>query len=165
MQAETRHKHRREQIIDNLAEILEVLMKPPSESRYPIQVKTVQKRWTHWTQLDAQGALPAILITYADGGSAPPGDSVGFIDEQYPLSVTAVLKEERGGKPITSQASDMHYSIGRLINVNRTLNVEGVDPEESGIRDWRSSDESLGEYLLLKFRTLWVHRYHKNENV
>ena len=159
------HKHRREQIIDALAEVLEVLKAPPDKSGYPIQVKTVQKRWAHWTALDAEGALPAILITYADGGSAPPAEAVGFIDERYPLSITAVLKEERGGKPITSQASDIHYSIGRRINVNRDLGVEGVDPEASGIRDWRSSDETLGEYLLIKFRVVYEHRYHKTENV
>ena len=162
---EMQHKHRREQIIDNLAEILEILKKPVAQSGYPIQVKTVQKRWATWTALDTQNALPAILITYADGGSAPPAAAVGFINERYPLSVTAVLKEVRGDKPITSQASDIHYSIGRLINVNRGLGVEGVDPETSGIRDWRSSDETLGEYLLLKFRVIIEHRYHKTENV
>ena len=160
------HKHRRELIIDALADIFEVLKQPPEKSGYPIEVKTVQKRFAHWTALDADGLIPSILITAGDGGSTPPAESVGFIDERYPLSVTAVLKEERDDKrPITSQASDIHYSIGRLINVNRTLSVEGIDPEKSGIRDWRSSDESLAPYLLLKFRTVWIHRYHKTENV
>lgn len=159
------HKHRRELIIDALAEIFEVLKEPPEKSGYPIQVKTVQKRFAHWTSLDQQGALPAILITYGDGGSVPDADTVGFVDERYPLTIFAVLKDERDGKPITSRASDIHYSIGRLINVNRSLGIEGIVPAKTGIRDWRSSEEKLVDFLLLKFRFVAVHTYRANENV
>ena len=158
-------KHRREQIIDNLAEIFEVLKKPTEESGYPIQIKAVLKWWAGWTALDARGLLPAILITPADGGSAPPADAVGFIDERFPVSVHAVLKETPDGLPLTTQYSHIHYSIGRRINANRDLGIVGINPEESGIRDWRSSDESLDEYLLIKFRVVFIHRYHKTENV
>ena len=53
---------------------------------------------------------------------------MGYVDENFPIAVTAVMKEEPGMKELTDQASDMHYSIGRLINSNPTLGVEGVNP-------------------------------------
>ena len=54
-------KHRRAQIIDALSELFEQL-KDPSE--FPLQVKTVQKRYRHWTALDQQGAIPAMLLNF-----------------------------------------------------------------------------------------------------
>ena len=57
-------KHRRAQIIDALAELFEQL-KDPSE--FPLHVKTLQKRYIHWTVLDQQKALPALLLNYGDG--------------------------------------------------------------------------------------------------
>ena len=161
-------KHRRAEIIDNLAKLFETLTSPVEELEklgFPIPVKTVQKRFVHWTALDQQDALPAILLTYGDNGSAPDSDVVGYIDEVFPIAVTAVLKEEPHRKELTDQVSDIHYSIGRLINSNPTLGVEGVNPERTRITGWRGSEGSISKFEIIRFRVVVVHRYHASENV
>ena len=157
--------HRRAQIINALAELFETLKAPVEASGFPTQVKTVQKRFVNWTALDQQDALPAILLTYGDNGSAPDSDVVGFIDENFPIACTAVMKEEPGLKDLTDQTSDMHYSIGRLINGNPTLGVEGVNPERTRIVSWRGSEGTISKFEIIRFRVLVVHRYHASENV
>ena len=167
--------HRRAQIINALAELFEKLIPPPEGSEkptqaelgFPTELKTVQKRFVHWTALDQQDALPAILLTYGDGGSAPDSDVVGYIDEQFPIAVTAVMKEETGPnrKELTDQVSDIHYSLGRLINENPTLGVEGVNPERTRITGWRGSEGTISKFEIIRFRVLVVHRYHASENV
>jgi len=84
-------QHRRAQIIDALATLFETLTAPIEVSGLPIQVKTVQKRFVHWTALDQQNALPAILLNYGDNGSTPDSDVVGYIDEVFPMAVTALM--------------------------------------------------------------------------
>ena len=157
--------HRRARIINALTEMFETLVAPVEESGFPIQVKTVQKRYVHWTALDQQNALPALLLTYGDNGSAPDSDLVGYIDENYPIACTAVMKEEPHLKDLTDQASDMHYSIGRLINSNPTLGVEGVIPERTRIVSWRGSEGAISKFEVIKFRVLVVHQYHASESV
>ena len=157
--------HRRAQIINALVELFETLKTPVEESDVPIQVKTVQKRFVHWTALDQQDALPALLLTYGDNGGAPDSDVVGYIDENFPIAVTAVMKEEAHLKDLTDQASDIHYSIGRLINSNPTLGVEGVNPDRTRIANWRGSEGAITKFEIIKFRVLVVHRYHASENV
>jgi hypothetical protein len=142
-----------------------MLKQPVETSGFPIQVKTVQKRFVHWSALDQQDALPAILLTYGDNGSAPDSDVIGFIDENFPIAVTTVLKEEAHLKDLTDQASDMHYSIGQLINSNRTLGVEGVNPEQTRIVGWRGSEGAISKFEVIRFRVQVVHRYHAMENV
>ena len=161
---ETIH-HRRAQIINALTGLFELLKAPVAESGYPIQVKTVQKRFVQWSALDQQNALPALLLTYGDDGSAPDSEVVGYIDENFPIAVTAVMKEEPHLKELTDQASDMHYSIGRLINSNPTLGVEGVNPEKTRIAGWSGSEGSISKFEIIRFRVVVVHRYHANENV
>ena len=171
-------QHRRAQIINALAELFETLKQEPAETqedikngKFPIQVKTVQKRFVHWTALDQQDALPAILLTYGDNGSAPDSDVVGYIDENFPIAVTAIMKEgtvmnaDNSLKELTDQASDMHYSIGRLINSCPTLGVEGVNPERTRIAGWRGSEGAITKFEIIRFRVLVVHRYHASENV
>lgn len=158
-------QHRRARIINSLAEMYETLIAPVEESGFPIEVKTVQKRYVHWTALDKQGAIPALLLTYGDDGSAPDSEAVGFIDENLPIACTAVMKEEPHLKDLTDQASDMHYSIAKLINSNPTLGVEGVDPEKTRIRHWRGSEGAISKFEIIKFRVMVVHRYHKSESV
>lgn len=158
-------QHRRAQIIDALATLFETLKSPIEESMLPIQIMTVQKRFIHWTALDRQDALPAILLNYGDNGSAPDSDVVGYIDEVFPIAVTTVMKEDTGLKDLTDQASDMHYSIGQLINADRTLGVEGVNPERTRIAGWRSSEGELSKYEVIRFRVVVVHRYHATESV
>ena len=157
--------HRRAQIIDALAALFEVLKSPVETSGLPIQVMTVQKRFIHWTALDRQDALPAILLNYGDNGSVQDSDVVGYIDEVFPIAVTAVMKEDTGLKDLTDQASDMHYALGQLINSDRTLGVEGVNPERTRIAGWRSSEGELSKYEVIRFRVVVVHRYHATESV
>ena len=160
--------HRRAQIINALTEMFETLTAPIEELNklgFPIHIKTVQKRFVHWTALDQQDALPAILLTYGDNGSAPDSDVVGYIDENFPIAVTAVLKEEPHLKELTDQVSDIHYSIGRLINSNPTLGIEGVNPERTRISGWRGSEGTISKFEIIRFRVVVVHRYHASENV
>ena len=158
-------QHRRAEIINAVASIFEQLTVPIEMSGFPFQFKTVQKQYMHWTSLEKQGAVPALMLMYGDKGAKPDSEVVGFIDERYPLSVIAVLKEERGGRIIIDQASDMHYSVEALVNANKTLGVEGVQSEHTKIEDWRVSEESLFPVLIIKFRLMVVHRYHATESV
>ena len=158
-------QHRRAQIIDALSELFEVLKEPVDTSGLPIQVMTVQKRFIHWTALDRQDALPAILLSYGDNGTVQDSDVVGYIDEVFPIAVTAVMKEDTGLKDLTEQASDMHYALGQLINSDRTLGVEGVIPERTRITGWRGSEGALSKYEMIRFRVQVVHRYHATESV
>lgn len=170
--------HRRAKIINALTELFGRLKAPVEESGFPIQVRTVQKRFANWAALDQQGALPAILLTYGDNGSAPDSDVVGFIDEIFPIAVTAVMREEPGNpqvKELTDQASDIHYSIGQLINSNPTLGVwtgensplnpDGINPERTRIVSWRGSEGTISKFEIIRFRVVVVHRYHASENV
>ena len=164
--------HRRAEIIDALAEMFELLKADAAVTqedidagKFPIKVETVQKRFVHWTALDKQNALPAILLSYGDGGSAPDSDVVGYIDEIFPIAVRVLMKEDADTKPLTDQASDIHYSIGLLINSNPTLGVEGVLPDRTRISGWRGGEGDLGRYEMIRFRIQVVHRYHATENV
>ena len=157
--------HRRAQIINALAELFEVLKEPVETSGLPIEVKTVQKRFIHWTALDRQDALPAILLNYGDNGSVRDSDVVGYVEELFPIAVTAVMKEDVGLKDLTEQVSDMHYALGQLINSDQTLGVEGVIPDRTRIAGWRSSEGDLSKYEVIRFRVQVVHRYHSTENV
>ena len=107
--------HRRAQIINALADMFETLTRPEEELKaegFPIPVKTVQKRFVHWTALDQQDAMPALLLTYGDGGSAPDSEVVGYVDEIFPIAVTAVLKEETGpnSKDLTEPNTCLLYT-------------------------------------------------------
>lgn len=126
-------KHRRAQIIDALAELFEILKEDPKESGFPVQVKTVQRRFIHWTTLDQQGAIPSLLLSYGDGRRKRRGGenakyaSLGETEEYLPFALIAVLKEtSETSKPITDQVSDMIYAVEKLVNGSRDLGVEGV---------------------------------------
>ena len=122
--------HRRAEIIGALYELFEQLKEP---SEFPLQVKTVQKRYQHWTTLDQQGALPALLLNYdevlrkRDGGANTEFASLGETEEYLPIALDVVLKESPvTPKALTDQISDTIYTIERLINGTQDLDVEGV---------------------------------------
>lgn len=158
-------KHRRAQIVDGVANVFQPLREPPEVSGLPFAFKTVQKQYVHWTSLEKQEAIPALMLMSADHGLKPDSDVVGFIDERYPVSLIAVLKETRTSKIIIDQVSDMQYSVESLFNRNRSLGVEGVVGEQTKIEGWRNSEESLFPVLIVKFRLMVVHRYHATESV
>lgn len=157
-------QHRRAQIIDGVAALFQPLLQPPT-AFYPFQFKTILKQFMHWTSLDKQGAIPALLITYGSGGGKPDADVIGFTDERYPLDLTVVLKETSQTPLITNQVSDVHYSLERLVNGDRTFGVAGVLPEYTQLGMPQNSKETLYPYLLLRFQLIVVHRYRKNTAV
>ena len=160
--AVTDEQHRRGQITDAFTALFDPLKDAPADSGYPIQIKAIRKRFAPPTQLDKQNALPALLITSSDGGSAPDAPSVGYTDERFPIGLYVVLKEI-DDKELIDQYSDAHYSVDKLIKATRRLGVEGV--QDTRIVDWRSSEESYVGYLLVKFRVRVIHRYRETESV
>lgn len=165
-------KHRRAQIIDALFELFEQLKEP---SAFPIQVKTVQRRYVHWTTLDQQGVLPCLLLNYGDnrrkvrGGEAAAYASLGEVEEYLPFALTAVLKETpEFPKPITDQVSDTIWMIERLINGTPDLDVDGVvDTEVEGDRSSEGAISALQgtPFEVIKFRIIVTHIYPLNTSV
>ena len=155
-------QHRRGQIIDAFTANFDALRDTADNTDYPFKAKTIRKTWTDHVTLSRQNAVPALLITAEDGGSAPDAPSVGYIDEYYPIGLWVVL-EETDDKNLTDQYSDAHYSVGSVINANRRL-VPHV--EDVRIRDWRVQPiERTYPNLVAKFRVFVKHRYHSKENV
>ena len=68
-------------------------------SEFPLQVKTVQKRYVHWTVLDQQKAIPAMLLNYdevlrkREGGAGAEFAALGETEEYLPIALDVVLKE------------------------------------------------------------------------
>ena len=165
-------KHRRARIIDALRELFEQLKEP---SEFPLQVKTVQKRYVHWTTLDGQGAIPALLLNYGDnrrkrkGGSNAEHASLGETEEYLPFALTAVLKESpETPKPITDQISDTIYTIECLINGSSDLDIDGVvDTEVEGDRSSEGAISALQgtPFEVIKFRIIVTHIYRSNTSV
>ena len=165
-------KHRRAQIIDALAELFEQLKEP---SEFPLQVKTFQKRYVHWTTLDQQGAIPALLLNYGDnrrkrkGGPNAEHAALGETEEYLPFALTAVLKESpETPKPITDQISDTIYTIERLINGTPDLGVDGV--ADTDVESDRSSEGAISAlqgtpFEAIKFRIIVTHIYRSNTSV
>jgi len=158
--------HRRAQIINALATLFEQLTEDDSE--YPIRVETVQKRFVSWTQLDQQDAIPALLLTYGDDGSIEEGGTdarygaVGTIVEHLPFALTAVLKHN-DTSPLTDQVADIHYSITRLLNGNRRLDVDGV--ADTQLVSWKGSEDAIANFEIIKFRIVVDHIYGSTEAV
>lgn len=171
--------HRRAQIINALEDLLNPLRSDASDpydrEEFPLEVKTVQKRYVHWTTLDQQRAIPALLLNYGDnrrkrkGGSDAQYASLGEVEEYLPFALTAVLKEIPGGDPdaftskqITDQVSDTIYTIERLINGSKDLGVEGVCNTE--VESDRSSEGAISAlqgtpFEVIKFRVVVIHIY------
>ena len=174
-------KHRRAQIIDALEELFKPLKAPTDPDLYPLDaypfrdIKTIQKRYIHWTTLDSQGAIPAVLLNYGDnrrkrkGGSDAQYASLGEIEEYLPFALTAVLKEVPNAnagdfrrKQITDQVSDTIYTVERLINGSKDLGVEGVCNTE--VESDRSSEGAISAlqgtpFEVIKFRVVVIHIY------
>lgn len=159
--------HRRAKIINALATLFEQLKQENTD--FPIVVKTIQKRFVNWTQLDKQNAIPALLLTYGDNGSIEEGGTdtrygaVGTIVEHLPFALTAVLKESNTSPPLTEQVADIHYAISRLINGNRRLDVEGV--VDTRIVSWSGSEGAIANFEVIKFRIIVDHIYSATEAV
>ena len=159
-------KHRRAQIIDALTHLFaNHLLVTERRARFaenngytdffddpdpefPSHVETIQKRYIHWTTLDEQDAIPALLINYAHprnpaqsqrkGGKDTGAKfaSLGWTEEYLPIQVVAVLKEKPNSpdpqlvRPLTDQIADMIFSIEQIVNGACDLGVEGVQEVE-----------------------------------
>ena len=165
-------KHRRARIIDALTELFEQLKEP---SEFPLQVKTVQKRYVHWTQLDQQGAIPALLLNYdevlrkREGGAGAEFASLNETEEYLPIALDVVLKESPvTPKPLTDQISDTIYTIERLINGTQDLDVEGVCRtriQETHTSAGRISALEGTPFEVIRFRIIVTHIYPGNSSV
>lgn len=169
-------KHRRAQIIDALEELFGILLEDTEDSGFPVQVKTVQKRYIHWTTLDQQGAIPALLLNYGDGRRKREGGgdnakyaSLSETEEYLPFALIAVLKETpEMPKPMTDQVADMIYSVEKLINGTKDLGVDGVQNTEV-----LGDNSSAGEISALEgtpfevvpFMIVVTHIYRSNTSV
>lgn len=157
--------HRRAQIDNVIAETFAPLLNVQEVSQYPFMFKTVQKRYMHWTALQKQEAIPALVLSPADLGAKPLSPAAGFIDEQYPLNASVVLEEVRGGTSIVDQASDVQSAVEGIFNKKAWLEVEGVLEEGTRIEGWRNSEERLYPVLVIQFRIIVEHRYRSGESV
>ena len=129
-------QHRRSQIIDALYDLFEPLRADsdaPYGDEFPIEIKTIQKRFQHWTVLDQHGAIPCLLLNYdevlrkRDGGANTEFASLGEVEEYLPIALDVVLKESSvTPKALTEQVSDAIYTIERLINGTPDLGIDGV---------------------------------------
>ena len=165
-------KHRRAQILDALTELFEPLKEP---SEFPLHVKTVQKRYQHWTQLDQQGAIPALLLNYdevlrkRDGGAGAEFASLGETEEYLPIALDVVLKESPvTPKEITHQVSDAIYTIDRLVNGTPDLGIEGV--YRTRIQEVHTSAGRISAlegtpFEVIRFRIIVTHIYPSNTSV
>ena len=165
-------KHRRARILDALAATLETLT--AADTPVPLRVETVQKRFIHWTALDSQGAIPAILLNYGDNrqkrqGGSGSSASLGETEERLPFALTVVLKESAATPaPMTDQISDAIYSIERLINGAADLGIDGVRSVE--VDGDRSSEGAISAlegtpFEVIKFRIVVTHVYRSNTAV
>ena len=165
-------KHRRAQIIDALTELFEDLKEP---SEFPLHVKTLQKRYVHWTTLDQQGAIPAMLLSYdevlrsREGGEAAEFASLNETEEYLPIVLDVVLKESpETPKAITDQVSDAIYTVERLINGTQDLDVEGVCRtriQETHTSAGRISALEGTPFEVIRFRIIVTHIYPANTSV
>ena len=165
-------KHRRAQIIDALTTLFEQLKEP---SEFPIQFKTIQKRYRHWTALDQQGAIPAMLLNFdevlrkRDGGSEAAFAALGETEEYLPIALDVVLKESpETPKAMTDQVSDAIYTVERLINGTPDLDVEGVyrtRVQEVHTSAGRISALEGTPFEIVRFRIIVVHVYRSNTSV
>ena len=165
--------HRRAQILNALYELFEQLKEPSEE--FPLHVKTIQKRYQHWTQLDQQGAIPALLLSYdevlrkREGGAGAEFAALGETEEYLPIALDAVLKESSvTPKPITDQISDVIYAIERLINGTPDLDVEGV--YKTRIAEVHTSAGRISAlegtpFEVIRFRIIVTHIYPSNTSV
>ena len=197
-------KHRRAQIIDALTHLFanHLLTQERRErfaenngytdffddpdTEFPSHIETIQKRYLHWTTLDEQDAIPALLISFADPGNAPSQReggkdtgakqaSLGETEESLPIQLVAVLKEKPNSpnvqlqRPLTDQVADMIYTVERLVNGAGCLDVPGVQKVKmEGLprtSEGRISAIAHTPLEVLIFRIIVTHIYRSSTSV
>ena len=153
--------HTRAKIVKAMTELLEILKKPPADSRFPIQVEIVQRRWTHWTSLDEQDppAIPAVLLVPGDIGRNPESDTVGYLSGMYPINIITVIKETDTSEPALDQDSDLHYSIESILNGSRDLGLGDDGVIDTRITAFGSPPENHYPFFLKKYQVAVEHEF------
>jgi hypothetical protein len=151
--------HTRAKIVKAMTELLEILKMEPADSRFPIKVEIVQRRWTHWTSLKEQDAIPAILLVPGDIGRSPESDTVGYISGMYPINIITVIKETDTSEPALDQDSDLHYSIESILNGSRDLGLGDDGVIDTRITAFGSPPENHYPFFLKKYQVVVEHEY------
>ena len=151
--------HTRAKIVKAMTELLEILKMPPADSRFPIQVEIVQRRWIHWTTLKDQDAIPAILLVPGDVGRSPNSDAVGYLSGMYPINIITIIKETDTSEPALDQDSDLHYSIESILNGSRDLGLGEDGVIDTRIGPFGSPPENHYPFFLKKYQVTVEHEY------
>lgn len=166
-------QHRRAQIVNALAALFQPLTEHPWQ--YPLYLKTIQKRYIHWTQINRQSAIPAMLLNYdekltkRDGGANAEFASLGETEEYLPIAVDVILEESTEfPKPLTDQVSDAIYTVQKFINGTPDLDVEGV--YRTNIAEVVTSAGQIAAlagtpFEVVRFRVVVTHVYRSNNSV
>ena len=189
--------HRRSRILDSLYELFEPLREDSKyrydDSEFPMRVRTVQKRYQHWTVLEGQGALPSLLLNFdevlrnREGGPNAEFAALGETEEYLPIALDVVLKEvsvdQIGAskykgisetlktfltKPMTDQVSDAIHTIERIIKGTPDLDVAGVC--QTRIAEVHTSGGRISAlqgtpFEIVRHRIVVTHVYPSNSSV
>ena len=150
--------HTRAKIVKAMTELLEILKMPPADSRFPIQVEIVQRRWTHWTSLKEQDAIPAIMLVPGDIGRSPDSEATGFLSGLYPINIITVI-EETDTATALDQDSDLHFSIESILNGSRDLGLGDDGVHDTRITAFGSPPENHYPFFLKKYQVVVEHEF------
>ena len=150
--------HTRAKIVKAMTELLEILKMPPADSRFPIQVEIVQRRWTHWTSLKEQDAIPAIMLVPGDIGRSPDSEATGFLSGLYPINIITVI-EETDTETALDQDSDLHFSIESILNGSRDLGLGDDGVHDTRITAFGSPPENHYPFFLKKYQVVVEHEF------
>ena len=159
--------HLRSQIIDSLFDLLNILTDADRVQAlgFPMTVCLVSKRWGLHTDLDEQGAVPALLLVPGRDGRDTEASAVGYRRGIFPVNIVTVLKETATSASLLDQNSDMHYAIERIINGSRDLGLGTEGVLDTSITDFGGTEETLYPFLLTKYRVIVEHEYQATTGV
>ena len=150
--------HTRAKIVKAMTELLEILKMDPADSRFPIKVEIVQRRWIHWTSLKEQDAIPAIMLVPGDIGRSPDSEATGFLSGLYPINIITVI-EETDTATALDQDSDLHFSIESILNGSRDLGLGEDGVHDTRITAFGSPPENHYPFFLKKYQVVVEHEY------
>ena len=192
-----RETNRRGKIIDALEALFLPLMvdkegdnegrvKPNiAEMGFPLRLKTIQKRYPNWTQLEAVPNLPALLLNFGgfrkrEGGANTEFAALGETEEILLVLLDVVLKEAPepkdntneavnfSAKALTDQAGEAIHSVERMLNGTPDLGIEGV--YRTRVVEMDTSQGELTKLIgtpfeVLRFSVNVTHVYRSNTSV